>query len=330
MKKINHEFCEMFNQVINSEDFIRLIQYNGISSVNDVLIAQNNQLDYLLNITYLYLKSVMNSSNLIGDLYHILSCEGEQAQISELENMIKNRLLQQGVPEKDINSILFNRIIENRLYIHATNPVDIKKIREEGLSTERRSWNSDELKKVVEIYQNKGKTPPVGYILQDNGLIYFSRNFIYSTSYAYSSPEWVHIYFGDSYIHRDYQRARNKFDMFSRDFNDIEKNRLERFFNNLWNLYATCENSPNLVLVEGEYLDLKDKDTHVDIKEGLEDNGSLIQSIYQRFYQITSNISNESCKTDVPKEAIGIIALPNINAYSFQASATLNPEERTK
>lgn len=245
--------------------------------------------------------------------------------------------------QKIIYDMYVRNAFINGFYYHGFNGVFEKSIRSEGLSTENRQWNWDELKAIVEIAKKRGLAMLLGW-----GLINSEKQIAYASTprdsyrYAVASPEWFAQFVSEgfhvvndpkkkeAYYRNDYKTAKQNIITLCEEWQssreedvvigkaypnitDKERKQIMEFFEKYWHLFRGKDYKPMLALIKRAAID-------IDPPHNFEENMELIGQSQKKdvdIYELISflrfgNQMNVDAKTTVRilPENIDFVELP--------------------
>jgi hypothetical protein len=246
--------------------------------------------------------------------------------------------------QRTIYDIYLRRVFTNGFYYHGFNGVFEQSIRSEGLSTENRLWNWDELKEIVEIIKKRGHAMLFGW-----GLINSEKQIAYASTprdsyrYAVASPEWFGQFVSEgfhiendpkkkeAYYRNDYETAKQNITTLCEEWQsskeediatgksypnitDTERNQIMEFFEKYWHLFRGKDYKPMLALIKREAID---SDLPLDFETNMKllgqsqkretDIYELINSLRQRNQMIVDAKTN----INISPEDIDFVELPD-------------------
>lgn len=265
---------------------------------------------------------------------------------------ISKELTEKGLDNSDeaIFAFFAKNYIDNGCYFHSFNQVFESSIKENGLNTEKRLWDWNELDRIDKICSKAGNGMVLGWSnLNCKGKISVTGNPSNIYRYGFASPEWfaqfvaegLHIpnnesYDKEAYYKKDYESAKNNVTLFcdsmmSSSEEDIkngkaypnisseEKQEILSFFDKYWKIFSSEQGNLKCAIVKKSVFGDTDVgfDTYKDYcdlmeENNLGDNSISIQKCISTCMGILT-FNDMQLNEDIKPEDINIINLPNYN-----------------
>lgn len=240
----------------------------------------------------------------------------------------------------------YNEKVEtNGVRYHGFNGAFKPQIEDDGLVTDERVWEVEDLEKVHQIGNKTGNTMLLGWgKINSEGKLFYSATPNVSYRYAVASPEWFAQFTSEgshvksepkkkeAFYRRDYDSARqNIIDLCDKlqsntadailarkaypNITNEEREYLLQFFDKYWSALAGPDSQPSLALIDMNVLGVGDPFTFDDIAEFTRKDveNITVEDAIDFVRRYNGGIIDGRTDQNIPPDRFSIVTLPNYN-----------------